>query len=133
MYFEDLTEYKYLKQYSEDYRNVGWLSSAYSYPTGSVSDKFLAALEQLCKTPVNLCLGRHACQLCPIPPGIVGYWPVKDFWNTHNLYGNGEIHVVGQKNRVYVAPTLVYHYVKVHSYLPPEEFIQAVLAEWIDS
>ena len=30
-------------------------------------------------------------------------------------------------NRIYAAPNLIYHYVAVHHYSPPEEFVEAVL------
>jgi len=41
--------------------------------------------------------------------------------------GSAEIRVVGQDGTVYAAPDLIYHYVVVHDYRPPEEFIQAVM------
>ena len=44
--------------------------------------------------------------------------------------GNGEIRV-SDGNVMYAAPTLIYHYVVAHAYLPPEAFIAAVLA-WKD-
>jgi hypothetical protein len=28
---------------------------------------------------------------------------------------------------IYVAPVLIYHYVAVHGYLPPDQFIEAVM------
>jgi hypothetical protein len=42
--------------------------------------------------------------------------------------GNGELRVIGT-DAIYAAPTLVYHYAVNHSYLPPDEFVQAVLAD----
>jgi hypothetical protein len=43
-------------------------------------------------------------------------------------FGNGEIYVPGRSNIVYVAPALVAHYVEKHDYLPPAEFIDALMA-----
>jgi hypothetical protein len=42
--------------------------------------------------------------------------------------GNGEIHVVGSDGITYVAPALIVHYMASHKYLPPKEFIDAVLS-----
>jgi hypothetical protein len=36
--------------------------------------------------------------------------------------------IIPARTRVYVAPDLVAHYVEAHSYLPPSEFVDAVLA-----
>jgi len=44
------------------------------------------------------------------------------------MMGNGEIRVAGLNGLVYVAPVLIVHYVQVHSYLPPAEFIRAVVS-----
>ncbi len=41
-----------------------------------------------------------------------------------------EVRVLGQNDKIYVAPALIYHYVKEHHYQPPEEFILAVEALW---
>jgi hypothetical protein len=41
---------------------------------------------------------------------------------------SAEVRVPGKNGRVYAAPHMIHHYVVAHGYLPPEEFIQAVLA-----
>jgi len=42
--------------------------------------------------------------------------------------GNGSIEVsASEEGVVYHAPTLIYHYIVDHQYLPPQEFIDAVL------
>ena len=40
--------------------------------------------------------------------------------------GYAQICVFGQRGKIYDAPNMVYHYVTVHHYRPPEEFIQAI-------
>ena len=42
--------------------------------------------------------------------------------------GNGEIHIPGPHGVTFVAPTLIYHYVKAHQYVPPADFINSVIA-----
>ncbi|WP_278263247.1 hypothetical protein [Nocardia sp. AG03] len=41
--------------------------------------------------------------------------------------GNGEILVRGAVGECYIAPVMIIHYVLLHNYLPPREFIDAVL------
>jgi hypothetical protein len=41
--------------------------------------------------------------------------------------GNGEIRVTSATGITYVAPALVRHYIVAHGYLPPREFIDAVI------
>ncbi len=48
--------------------------------------------------------------------------------NMRGIMGNGELWVPGAGSLVYVAPVLVAHYVEVHSYRPPQEFVDAILA-----
>ena len=41
--------------------------------------------------------------------------------------GNGEIRVTDRSGVTYVAPVLIRHYVSEHEYVPPRQFIDAVL------
>jgi hypothetical protein len=41
--------------------------------------------------------------------------------------GTAEIRVFGN-GRIYTAPDMIYHYITLHEYQPPDEFIAAVLA-----
>ncbi len=43
------------------------------------------------------------------------------------LLGTAEIRVFSEQGEIFAAPTLIYHYVAVHHYLPPEAFVNAVL------
>jgi hypothetical protein len=40
--------------------------------------------------------------------------------------GYAQIRVFGKRGKVYAAPNMIYHYVTVHHYKPPAEFIQAL-------
>jgi len=40
--------------------------------------------------------------------------------------GYAEIRVFGEKGKIYAAPNMLYHYVTVHHYKPPDEFVQAL-------
>jgi len=54
---------------------------------------------------------------------IVGIHPV-----THKRMelGYAEIRVFGKGGKLYEAPNMLYHYVTVHHYKPPDEFLQAL-------
>ena len=111
-YYPDLSPYAYLPN-QPAMINVGWLESGHGHYRGTVPEGFLERLRTLAEQPKNLCRGTHDCDLCPAGSG---------------LRGNGEVHVVGADGQVYAAPVLVVHYVEEHGYLPPQEFIDAVMA-----
>ena len=127
-YFKDLTLYCYGgKTEIENARNIGWLSIEQEYAKGACSLEFITALKGLAKTPTNLYRGVHYCEFCP--PMITK--PIKDRI-VHEVVrdcpsGNGEIHVKGSEGVMFVAPVLLVHYVAEHNYLPPEQFVSAVL------
>jgi hypothetical protein len=97
-------------------RAIGWLSAERSYRTGPVSQVFIDRLRSFCHRwgesvralgwPVFA--GPHTCELCG------------DFRASGNFgVPAGAI--------LFVAPEMVAHYVEKHGYLPPQEFVAAVL------
>ena len=40
--------------------------------------------------------------------------------------GYAEIRVLGERGKIYAAPNMLYHYVTVHHYKPPDEFVRAL-------
>lgn len=94
---------------------VGWLRRGQPFTTGDVPAGFVDRLLPFCQAPnvVAKAAGRRPCELdnkCQLPP-------------THIV---AEIRVIGDE-AIYAAPTLIYHYVTVHNYKPPAEFIEAVM------
>lgn len=125
MWFDDLSPYQYLqdKAHSCMY-NVGWLAKDHGFPKGKTSSEFLTCLFAHCRAPVNKMRGFHHCEFCDQQHGTSQVLAEKD---GERIYlGNAEIHVRGDDSKIYVAPTLIYHYVSVHEYLPPAAFIEAV-------
>ena len=140
-YFPDLSRFTYqglnsnsvsgLMFDTQNTVNIGWLGEGQPFPTGETSSEFKERLLEFCfyDHAFNKTRGNHSCELpeCPIEAGIMGKTPAplkrgeQTAW-----FGSHEIRVVGS-SRVYAAPTMIYHYVTDHNYLPPEEFIQAVL------
>jgi len=67
--------------------------------------------------------GFHGCNLCSEK---TGYLSAKRDGEELKL-GSAEIRVIGVDGKIYAAPNLIYHYITVHNYRPPDEFIDAVL------
>ncbi len=104
-WFADLTPYVYSGISFPGTLNIGWLER--DYEVGPTSETFRTRLRQLCsEKQVNRTAGWHFCCHCT---------------------GSAEVHIRAPNGQVYAAPSLVLHYVEVHNYRPPDEFIEAVL------
>ena len=115
MYFEDLTQYRGFSSHCVDNAvNVGWLDHRQKFAKGIAPRGFLKKLRQLSENPKNRARGFHHCKL-----GLL-------FWCIWRM-GNGEIHVIGADGTTYIAPVMIVHYISAHWYLPPKQFIDAVL------
>jgi len=100
---------------------VGWLEHAHATSNGEVPRRFKAKLAALVKqTNAAFCLHRfagiHECSLCLAEGRKSPPCP----WSQENIFVPG-------RQCIYVSPGGIVHYVEVHGYVPPEEFIQAVL------
>jgi hypothetical protein len=130
MFFPDMTPYEYgYAMPRSDVLNIGWLSRGHVFPVGEVPQTFVDALRRRVRSPENLYRGYHGCEFCPEPPVAVSPTGLRMSNPPGETMGNGEVRVAGPEGIVYVAPVLVAHYVEVHHYRPPEEFIRAVLLE----
>jgi hypothetical protein len=123
-YFPDLSSYTHSSRNRSKavtvFWRVGWLQKERSFPVGETSTEFKAKLNHLCQQAgrrrrgsedfyVTSC-GIHRCDFCDDPSAV----------------SSKEIRLRGSA-RTYEAPELIHHYVTAHSYLPPSEFIDAVL------
>ncbi|MEV4318087.1 hypothetical protein [Actinocrispum sp. NPDC049592] len=107
--------------------NVGWLGGRASFTTGDVDAEVrYALLEAIVRDQVNVMRGWHSCELCTEPsPVVVPFEPARD---GKLRLGHAEVHVTGADGVVYAAPTLIVHYIDAHNYRPPQQFIDAVMA-----
>jgi hypothetical protein len=124
VYFEDLSPYSYtippnipdgvdIGRYANAV-NVGSLADGYTFEKGSSPRKLRSKLRNLAKDAKNSAWGFHECDICA------------SSWR-RAAQGNGEIHVVGSDGVMYIAPTLIVHYIAAHKHLPPAAFIDTVL------
>jgi hypothetical protein len=124
-YFADLTPYSYIQRTARECElNVGWLDNQHPFLVGSVPQEVLSKVFQLCRKPVNLTRGKQSCDLCRER----GLACTGEHEGVRLELGNGEIRVIGSAGKVYASPVMIYHYISEHKYLPPQEFIDAVLA-----
>jgi hypothetical protein len=113
MWFEDLTKCDYFgEEYAEILTAVGWLENEKPFATGKVPIDFFEKLSELQKNPWTFAFfcGFHECSICQFK----GKSGIKNIFIPHN-------------KKIYVCPELITHYINNHFYLPPDEFIEAVL------
>ena len=108
-YYKDLSEYEYYG-YNPTLYNVGWLDGNFS--KGEVSKEFLDKLKKHKEYIQQQMMGSHCCPYC---------------LSEKKERSNGELWVVAFEGQVYSSPVMIIHYIEEHKYLPPQEFIDAVL------
>ncbi len=123
MYFADLSPCRYYGL------SVGWLEKGHDFPRGTVSDAFLKRLLERCRRPTIRHRGPHCCDFCPSLQEARAAC-VQELPDGQRVsLGSGVIRVNPRHGVAFVAPTLVYHYIQAHQYLPPQGFIEAVIED----
>lgn len=121
-YFEDLSDYAYAPGFVRPgTKAVGWLSRGHVFPTKTLDEDLLDVLWKYCSISVVQTRGFHNCEFCPM--GTARHFERN---NQRLSLGTSEIRVFSQNGNIYAAPTLIYHYVQMHQYKPPDEFLQAL-------
>lgn len=130
MYFQDLTNYSYYLGFEiSEVKNVGWIDAEHPYQKGSAPEAFVEKLRtliggtEMLDVHVNMIRSVHPCNLC-------GETNVQVNGATRPiLLGSSEIWIPSTSgNGYFAAPSMILHYMEVHEYLPPENFIEAVMA-----
>lgn len=129
MYYEDLSNYKYyLKIPLANVHAVGWLDKDFPFSIGKTPDDFLPKLAEIIlgnshvDAQVNKIRSQHPCSLSDCC--------VKALEHNGKIdpLGMAEIWVPSKDNgKYFCAPSMIYHYIQVHRYSPPEPFIDAVM------
>lgn len=124
-HFQDLTPCSYLREWAQSSLAVGWLERGHTYPQGSVDEKFFKALLLLCGNPWQppvAFAGIHLCSLCQFAGRLAG----TSYFGAGGAAGNANVFIPGE-TKVFIAPTMIVHYIDAHGYVPPMEFQEAVL------
>jgi hypothetical protein len=85
-----------------------------------VDDELLDAIWQYCTVSVAQTRGLHACEFCQGHSSNDA-----ERKDQRLLLGSAEIRVFSATGDIYAAPNLIYHYMLVHRYRPPDEFVLA--------
>ncbi|RKG90751.1 hypothetical protein D7V88_10505 [Corallococcus terminator] len=123
-YFQDLSPCSYFGRWEESLLAVGWLDSEHAFTKGAVGEDFFAGLIRLCMQPWQPAVfaGRHPCPFCRFTGGHGGV----TYQGMTVSIGAENVFVPGLE-RVFVAPTMIAHYIDAHEYVPPQVFQEAVL------
>src|SRR5215471_1195508 len=120
MFMEDLSAYRY--HHCDGLPGVlpiGWLSAGHSFATGHVPRSILDTLVQLAVfKSINFMRGMHRCEFCQQEEIVA------EFEGVVRMLGCAEVWVPGE-GVLYAAPNLIVHYIGVHRYKPPEQFVRA--------
>ncbi len=127
-YYPDLSPYVYTST-KVQMLNVGWLAAGHPFPTGATDPAVRDHLVRLASSPVNVMRGLHYCDFCDVESPLPAE-TLRDPVGVAYL-GTGEVHVESG-GLIFVAPTLVIHYIDAHDYRPPAAFCEAVRAATAD-
>lgn len=121
-YYIDLSNYVYLPEFTRPRtQNVGWLDLSHEFDKMDASESDLNLLWEFCKVSIAQTRGIQNCSFCG------GNQPVVCERSGLNLLlGASEIRVFAPDDKIYAAPTLIFHYVSQHNYRPPDEFMNAL-------
>lgn len=104
---------------------VGWLQPGRPYSQGRVSLQFFEGLARLLENPWQpfAVAGRHPCEFCVFTGGPAEI----RVGGTVVSLGMSNVYVPSEQG-VFVAPSLVLHFIDAHGYAPPRSFQDAVAA-----
>jgi|HubBroStandDraft_6_1064221.scaffolds.fasta_scaffold609362_2 hypothetical protein len=143
-YIEELSEYTYAHSayYRPITKAVGWLARDHTFWSFQPTDELLDLIWQYCKFPVARMRGSHDCEFCStnlstardLPSLLAGLKEARHHRRVERngetmMLGSAEMRVFGKNGLVYAAPNLIYHYVSVHHYEPPSEFLEALRSD----
>ena len=123
-FIEDLSEYEGAEDVERIHLAplaVGFLQRKQRFETGAVDAKFMDKLLPFCHpdTAVFAWPQARPCPLCNARVEMeIGGETVR--------LGSAEIRILGETD-IYASPDLLPHYIEAHDYLPPDEFVDAVM------
>ena len=110
MYFPDLQEEEL--HFGVVAVKVGWLDKGQPYTQGIAPKEFVEKLKKI--KPKIHTKGFHICPFCG------------------GATSSTEYQIMIGPKKFFDVPYMILHYMEVHNYLPPQEFIDAVMKESIE-
>jgi len=137
LFIEDLSPCTYVASSRSDcekLKAVGWLAWGHPYTEREIQlpeTRFVQLLRLLVDPWQPLFfMGGHECEFCPEEP----HEDLPAYYRRHQIERDGLVVDFGANNLyvpgegcVYVAPSMIAHYVDVHRYEPPVAFWEAVM------
>jgi len=122
-HYKDFTEYCYGRgvYYVPGTVNIGWLGASLDFEQMEPDDGLLDIVWDYCKISIAQYRGIHECEYCHPRRSDVG-----ERRGEMRSLGSAEIRVFSESSAIYAAPDLIYHYMTVHRYKPPDQFISAL-------
>lgn len=109
---------------------VGWLEPDAPHEKGKTDAAFFARLIDFLEEPWQpfAAAGRHPCGFCRLTggPTSVSVEPERGPGLSVDV-GIANLFVPG-RDVLYMAPSLIVHFIDAHEYKPPYEFVEAVMA-----
>ncbi len=124
MYYQDLTLCSYhpgpcsYESWQSPLLSIGWLEIRHTFSTGNCPNDLIEKIILLRKQsrttfPMHAFRGLHCCSLC----------------SNKTILENSEANIfIPSKDKIYICPGRIDHYIKEHNYLPPTEFLEALKA-----
>jgi len=128
-WFDDLSPCDYFgAEHAATCKAVGWLEDGREFRRGRADGRFVHKLVLLFgeTNPLEKSTDPHYCSLCAFSRGPSEFHLFQSPGMPSVPMGNRNLFVPGG-GFLYIAPSLVLHYIDAHQYLPPDEFIKAVL------
>jgi hypothetical protein len=124
-FFEDLTPCTYFDHWQERLLAIGWLQPGMQYTKGPVTEEFFHHLARLLLDPWQpfIAAGHEPCGYCRFSKGSASF----KYRDMVISVGSANLFVPGN-GCIYVAPSLIAHYIDSHEYKPPIQFQEAVIS-----
>jgi hypothetical protein len=108
---------------------VGWLEPGHDYRRGGVELEVVRKLADLLVNPwqPGLTMGRHSCGFCRLTGGPASFHLDGRINDSAPRMGVSNLWLPAD-GFLFVAPSLILHYMDSHEYSPPDEFKEAVMA-----
>lgn len=130
-YIPDLTLCTYARASYGPTLAIGWLDGSKRYTQGKAPLALLLKMRDWALNPqksvINWTRGWHDANLKKVQNPVNAAYP-QDIFSTEGTHklNNGEFHV-HYNGKFYASPAMIFHYVLDYDYLPPQEYIDAVL------
>lgn len=108
---------------------VGWLEPGYDFQHGDVEPEFVRKLAELLIDPWQpaVSAGRHACAFCRLTGGPASFHLGQSGNRLSVEMGISNLWLPAD-GFLYIAPSMILHYMDAHGYSPPDDFQKAVSA-----